>query len=705
MNHWLQRPFEASRDDRVRAVVRLLLIAAGVWLLVTFAIWSFSPPKVPLAAVSEVQDFELREVAPGDKHGTHFDGPLVRSQGRLALPAFVRADADLALHQVRFQIDLAPYLTAKDFGAPAPSDGHAPPMRRPTQSLLLTQAINGVDIYLNGVWLDGLRQSSPHSRFMWFRPMMAELPRELLHPDGPNIVTVEINSWEPYFTIAPIRIGPTSQVAYVAEAIDFICRQLADASRWFCLLAGLFMIGVWLANREDTSFGLLGAASLTWALVYTLALWVYQPSAWRPFWFWAFYLSAGALNVLMIQFVMRYIDRPVGRRPLIAIVVFSAIAATVWPFLGALVEWDLDLYWIWALMPFQLWAIAHLARHAWRTRNVHAALLLGTVVLAGTLILHDYNVLTQLVRWPAHDGDPNLVRLLGAPMYLTHLALPPLLFVMARVHLAKFRLSVEHVREANRILAESLRRREMELALSYSRQSELERREAGQDERERIYSELHDGIGSRLVTTIFSLREGRLDRGQIEHHLLDVLQGVRDLVSETDITEHRDIQDIVFEYCVGLDGLLSAPDFQVEYDIEAGRECVLLGDRSRHLMQVLEESVANTLKYARATRLTIGLHQVDRCLELTVSDDGDGLRGKAAEIETGAVRPSFGRSTGRGQAHMRERARQLGGEYRFERGPDGARTTLRLPLVGEDLVNGPGEDIRMSETENPSNAH
>ena len=35
--------------------------------------------------------------------------------------------------------------------------------------------------------------------------------------------------------------------------------------------------------------------------------------------------------------------------------------------------------------------------------------------------------------------------------------------------------------------------------------NELERREAGQEERERIYSELHDGIGSRLVTTIFSL--------------------------------------------------------------------------------------------------------------------------------------------------------------------------------------------------------
>ena len=274
------------------------------------------------------------------------------------------------------------------------------------------------------------------------------------------------------------------------------------------------------------------------------------------------------------------------------------------------------------------------------------------------------------------EDDGTLMRLLTAPIYLTHLALPPLLIVMARVHLAKFRVSVEHVREANRILAEALRRREMELAVSHARQRDLERGEAAQEERERIYSELHDGIGSKLVRTIFSVRDGRLDRDQVERGLLEVLQGVREVISETDTTEHRPIQDILFDYGVDLDALLSAPDFQVSYDIENDRECVLLGGLSKEVMRIVEESVANTLKYARASRLNLSLRLDGDLLVVVVEDDGQSAAGPAP-----AVRPAFGTSTGQGLVNMRERARRVGGEYRFERGPDGARSTLILPLV------------------------
>ncbi|MDH0866620.1 ATP-binding protein [Mitsuaria sp. GD03876] len=558
---------------------------------------------------------------------------------------------------------------------------------------MFSQAINGADVYLNDVWLDGFAQSRQDARFMWFRPLVAELPPRLLRRDGPNIVTVEITSWEPYFTIAPIHIGPSQEASYVAESIDFLARTLANASRGFCLLAGVFMVGVWLANRRDPVYGLLGAAALTWAAVYTLSLWIYMPAHWRPLWLWAFYLCAGGLNVLLVQFILRYVDRPLSRRALGTLVAISAVAATVWPFLGAVVELNLDMFWIWVLMPFQAWAVAQLARHAWRTRSTDAMLLLVVVVLAGALILHDYNVLMQLVRWRVDPDDWNLVRLLTAPIYLTHLALPPLLIVMARVHLSKYRQSLEHVRQANHILAESLRRREMELAVSYSRQSDLERREAAQDERERIYSELHDGIGSRLVTTIFSVREGRLDRQQLERGLLDVLQGVRDVISETDTTEHREIQDILFDYCLNLDSLLSAPDFQIEYEIENGRECVLLGELSKDVMRVVEESVANTLKYAQSTRLSIALRQDDACLTLTVEDNGDAAAGASS-----AVRPAFGASTGHGLANMKERARRMGGDYRFERGPAGARTTLTLPLAALP----PGPDRSRPDT--PSDA-
>ena len=86
--------------------------------------------------------------------------------------------------------------------------------------------------------------------------------------------------------------------------------------------------------------------------------------------------------------------------------------------------------------------------------------------------------------------------------------------------------------------------------------------------------------------------------------------------------------------------------------------------------------MANTLKYARASHLNLSLRLDGDALVLVVEDDGQSAIGSPSP-----VRPAFGASTGQGLVNMRERARRMGGEYRFERGPDGARSTLTLPLV------------------------
>ncbi|WP_158218785.1 sensor histidine kinase [Roseateles aquatilis] len=652
------------------------LLALLVTLMLLSVLWAAAGHAGLATSIPEVRNYQMREVAPDDVEARRMSGVLIDAHERLPLPTLVRADHHEALHNVHFEIDIDPYLEPADIFDPAREGDPLLPSSRPAKSLLITQAINGADLYLNGVWLDGYARSTTSARFMWFRPLVAALPRKLLRRDRRNIVTVEMTSWEPFFTLAPIYIGQAAQIAYIAETIDFIGGSLTDASKAFCLLAGLFMVGVWLANRADPAFGLIGMASLTWAMVYTLSLWVYMPASWRTFWLWSFYLCAGALNVMLVQFILRYVDRPPSRRATIALVGVSAGAAMIWPFAGKLVEWNLDMLWIWVLVPFQAWAVIGLALHVKRTRDAAGLLLLIAVLAAGLLILHDYNVLMRIVEWPVHTGSWSLLQLFTAPVYLTHLALPPLLIVMARVHLSKYRVSVEHVRQANIILAESLRRREMELAVSYDRQRDLERREAAQEERERIYTELHDGIGSRLVATIFSVREGVTERQQLERNLLDVLQGVRNVINETDSTEHREIQSILFDYCLNLDSLLSAPDFQVEYDIEDGRECVLLGELSKEVLRIVEESVANTLKYARASQVRITLHQSDTELVLIVKDNGDSIANA-----TSAVRPFFGASTGHGLANMRQRTLRMGGTYHFERGARGATTTLTLPLA------------------------
>ncbi len=667
----------------------VLLLVVALLALFEWVLWTTSHRLGEVEPVTKVDRYEVRLVPPDDPKALRFDGPLRLQQADLALPHFEHIGHHRALHKVRLRVDISRYITDADvFDERRDGDRQTMP-RAPSKSLLISQAIHGADVYLNGVWLDGYPRSTAEARFMWFRPLPVELPAKLLRRDGPNELIIDFTTWEPHFMLSPVYIGQVESVAYVSEVVDFFSNSLANASKAFCFLAGVFMIGIWLVNRTDGSFGLIGLVSLLWALVYTLSLWIYMPPSWRPLWLFFFYFCTGALNLLGVMFVMRYIDHPIPRPVWWALVAASSLALIAQPFGGEIAELDLDLYWIWLLIPFQLWAMAHLVRHVWRTRSRPAFIMLVMLLVAGLLVLHDYNVMTHQLPLPVPDSPGSLFRLLGTPVYLTHLALPPLLVVMAHAHLLKYRESVKYVRDANRILAETVRRREMELALSHDRQSELERLEAAQEERDRIYRELHDGIGSQLITTIFSVREGHASGAQLEQRLLEVLQGVRDVISATDTTEHREFQNILFDYCVNLDSLLSGKDFQIEYDIQDGEEFVLLDDRSRELLRIVEETVANTLKYARASLLRITLTHDNNRLMLTISDNG------RAHLELGGpMRSDYGRSTGKGLRNMAERAERIGGHFQFTQGDGGAVTTVLLPLTGPTSAPSPSAGAR-----------
>ncbi len=66
------------------------------------------------------------------------------------------------------------------------------------------------------------------------------------------------------------------------------------------------------------------------------------------------------------------------------------------------------------------------------------------------------------------------------PIFLSHLSVPLLLFVVAQILLTKFQASVKRVRDNNRILTDTLQQRERELLISYNRQREMETESAAQ---------------------------------------------------------------------------------------------------------------------------------------------------------------------------------------------------------------------------------
>lgn len=653
-----------------------LLAVSIVLVFLGLMVWNITNELAAIRTIPTAERYELRVVPPDDPKALRFEGPLLDSAVDAPLPMAEHEDGPAQLRKARLVIDLDAYLERGDSFDELTEGNREVHLRGPSKAILISQAVHGLDVYLNGVWLDGFPRSTASDRFMWFRPIMVPLPAKVLRPDGANHLTIEYTSWEPHLTFSPIYIGEVGHIAFITEVLDFIGGSLANASKAFCLLTGLFMVGIWAVNRRDDTFGLIGAVALLWATVYTLSLWVHLPASWRDAWLWSFYACTGGLNALTLLFVMRFIHEPLTRPMAALIILSSATAALLSPFLGSRGEVHLAHVWIWLLLPLQLWVMVRLGLYIRRTRSGSAILLMLHMVLAGLLIVHDFLVMAHQLMPPSNASPGSFLRLAGTPIYLTHLVLPPLLIVMARVHLLKYGESTQRVREANQVLADSLRRREMELTLAYDRQSSLERREAAQEERERLYRELHDGIGSRLVTTLFSVRDGHLNAAQLEQNLLELLQGVRSLVSSSPQREEREFQNILFDYCVNLDSLLSGKNFQLEYEVPSGQEFVLLDDGAKDLLRVVEETVANTLKYANATCVTIVMQQTDDSMSLRITDNG-----RSGLAQSLPQRPAFGTSTGMGLTHMRERMQNLGGHFDFRLTENGAVTQVELPLV------------------------
>jgi signal transduction histidine kinase len=110
---------------------------------------------------------------------------------------------------------------------------------------------------------------------------------------------------------------------------------------------------------------------------------------------------------------------------------------------------------------------------------------------------------------------------------------------------------------------------------------------------------------------------------------------------------------------------------QVSYQIEfhtSGSAALLEPLTTQHVLGLIQESLNNVQKHARAQRAQINLKWLPKCLHITVADDGVGF-------DLAAV-PASGHY---GLATLRERAQELRGEMQIKSAP-GAGTTLQFEI-------------------------
>jgi signal transduction histidine kinase len=105
------------------------------------------------------------------------------------------------------------------------------------------------------------------------------------------------------------------------------------------------------------------------------------------------------------------------------------------------------------------------------------------------------------------------------------------------------------------------------------------------------------------------------------------------------------------------------------------------------LFRVLQESLTNVHRHAKARLVDIEIQCTDDDVTLVVRDDGKGLNPDVL------LRFRGGHAGGIGLAGMRERLAELGGKLEVESGPRGTRIHATLPTHECEATDAQPEDI------------
>jgi signal transduction histidine kinase len=182
----------------------------------------------------------------------------------------------------------------------------------------------------------------------------------------------------------------------------------------------------------------------------------------------------------------------------------------------------------------------------------------------------------------------------------------------------------------------------------------------GEQQRQRIAQDVHDGVGSQLVSILSSLDLRKPDQQalalSLEQCLLDLKITVDTLQQETPC-----LVEGLAMLRYRLQPSLTRLDMEMNWDIEDHPALDALQPlQVTHSLRIAQEAAANVLRHAGASQMTISCRYLDvgKQVELRISDNGRGLT--ACGAAPGAPSTLVARGRGRGLIGMRRRAQEAG---------------------------------------------
>ena len=451
------------------------------------------------------------------------------------------------------------------------------------------------------------------------------------------------------------------------DATLFLQQTLAQITCAFATVIALLQLGLFLNNRKDTQYGWTFVTVAGYAVVSLTFFMPTLPYEWQMA--WNVVLFSGIQAFALGSSVYMLNECGVSNKAYIRFTgawsgAFLAIYCSVFAWSRTALPISYVMTWYVGLSVANLYPAWHLWQLVERHRHWQHAVFSMTYLSVGGAAFLD---ISRMLGGPMIAGTTPILPMMAALWFLA------VCFFLVNDFTHSLRVQRQHTVE----MAQELAAQKEELSRLHALERSAQEAEAAALERSRIMQDMHDGLGSQLVSSLVMARAGELNSQQTYELLRSCIDDLRLAIDASHDTEDSlllALGNLRFR----MQPRLKAAGITLHWETQALSNHLPLRPQDQlPVLRIVQESLTNALKHANAKTITVEASNTATELFMRIEDDGQGF--DVAAATEGA--------TGKGLHSLNKRARVLGAQLKINSTGRGSVVQLKVPFVSESVSN------------------
>ncbi|NDB69301.1 MAG: hypothetical protein EB015_15080 [Methylocystaceae bacterium] len=542
--------------------------------------------------------------------------------------------------------------------------------------LLIYNIGNISHIFLNGMLLDELRHSSKSVYITAHNPHEIFIPRVLWRSS--NEIYYEAITKRSFLYIGVAFIGADPSMTHLFRSINFLAVTVLDGVKVLCLMFGFMFLSFRVLFPQERLIGLAGGTMLFVGLCYSLANLVEYPASLHYLVISLQYMATCYFCFFYTDFTFELAELGKSRQHRwlrVGVIAASPLLLLLWPQEKTVVL--LNLYLLGFLIVYFVAMLVYSLFNGVLLKKQDGRLFMLMTQFIAVTTLHDYILVNgYLGSLRQAFPSPALPDLLFENYFMTLYGIMPVVFIMLEIVINHYRANRSYMQNEAVRVASALRQSEVRLREVVKKQHDIRNIKLIQQERERLLMEIHDGVGSQLISGMLLAKKQGLQKQTVLEMIQGCIDDVRVIIDCISMAERANALEVFGKLVERLRPRLAGIGITLTYHPKArfAEQGEISDVQCLHASRIIQECITNAIKHATCQQIDVFIRQYRDHLLIFVWDDGGGVGDMDLQ------------NLGRGLKNMRKRTRLLGGRIKFQNYRGGFSVMLRFrnrPTEGE----------------------